>query len=692
MKRTVVLLTLLTGCLLAFRGSMPAAPHFDVDVCVYGGTSAGVIAAYTAKMYGKSVLLIEPGRHLGGMTSGGLGQTDIGNKYAVTGLARDFYRRVGHYYGRLEAWLFEPKVAEQVFEAYVDEAGVEILFSRRLQRVEKDSTEIEQITLAYAGDGAAAPEITVAADVFIDATYEGDLMALAGVSYVVGREGNDVYGETLSGVQLFGRHQFPDGVDPYVVPGDASSGLLPEITGVGLAPRGTGDRKVQAYNFRTALCRGDSLRLPLPKPDDYDPARYELLVRLIEQGQPERLEDVVYIGRLPNGKTDWNNNGGFSTDFIGHSWNYPDGDYATRDSIWQAHAGYQKGLYYFLAHDERVPASIRDEMQTWGLCRDEFLDTDGWPHQLYVREARRMVGAYVMTQHNATGRETVEDGIGMAAYTMDSHNTQRVVVEGPEGPQVKNEGNVEVGGWPGDDLGGEIKVRPYPIAYRSITPKREEATNLLVPVALSASHIAFGSIRMEPVFMVLGQSAAVAASMAIEAGVPVQAIDVAALQRELRQNPLADRSTPEILVDNADADRVEITAYWNEVDASETYGGYGPSTLHDGGTGADGVVRFKPDLAQAGPYAVYLYWPRLRDRSREAATNVPVDVRHAEGRASFTVDQRAQAGDWLLLGTFPFDPDEEAYVEVRNDRADGVVLADAALFKPLSGVGRGAEE
>ena len=247
---------------------------------------------------------------------------------------------------------------------------------------------------------------------------------------------------------------------------------------------------------------------------------------------------------------------------------------------------------------------------------------------------------------------------------------------------MKNEGNVEVGGWPGDDLGGEIKVRPYPVAYRSITPKEEEATNLLVPVALSASHIAYGSIRMEPVFMVLGQSAAVAAAMALEADIPVQEVDVQALQEELKKNPLADHSTPELLVDDADTTDVEVTAYWKRVPADETYGAYGPSALHDGGTGADGVVRFRPDVRQPGPYAVYLYWPRLRDMEKEAATNVPVDVQHARGRTSVTVNQHEGAGDWLLLGTFDFEPGQEAYVEVRNDRADGLVFADAVLFKP----------
>ena len=673
--------------LFAFQATSPEPPPaFKVDVCIYGGTSAGVIAAYTARQYGKSVLLIEPGRHLGGMTSGGLGQTDVGNKYAITGLARDFYRRVGHYYGTLEAWRFEPKVAEQIFESYVDRADVEVLFSRRLKDVRKDGAEIKQITLEYAGAGTPTSDLVVEADVFIDTSYEGDLMAMADVTYFVGREANSVYGETLNGVQMLSRHQFPDGVDPYLVPGDTSSGLLPEITQVGLDSTGTGDRKVQAYNFRNALCDDDSLRLSIPKPEGYDAARYELLFRLIEKAGFDDLEQVIYYSRMPNGKTDWNNNGGFSTDFIGHSWAWPDGSYAVRDSLWEAHEAYQKGLYYALTHEERVPATIREAMQTWGLCRDEFLDTGGWPYQLYVREARRMIGEYVMTEHNATGRETVEDGVGMAAYTMDSHNTQRVVIDGPDGPQVKNEGNVEVGGWPGDDRGGEIKVRPYPISYRSITPKKDEATNLLVPVALSASHIAYGSIRMEPVFMVLAQSAAVAAVMAMETDVPVQEIDVRALQEELAENPLADGSTPEILVDNADESDVEITAYWTEVPADETYGGYGPSALYDDGVGADGVVRFKPAIEQAGRYDVYLYWPRLRETDQQAATNVPVDVRHAEGRASLTIDQRAQAGDWLRLGTFSFEPGQEAYVEIRNDRADGLVFADAVLFKPVSGM------
>ena len=671
-----VMMTLLVACTAGRNTpSMTATPAalqdapvaaLNVDVLVYGGTSAGVIAAYTARMYGKSVLLVEPGRHLGGMSSGGLGQTDIGNKYAVTGLGLDFYRRVGRVYGRFEAWQFEPKVAEQVFESYVDEAEVEVLFSRRLKSLSKEGTDIRTVTLEYAGGGGGAPDLVVAARQFIDASYEGDLMAMAGASYVVGREGNEVYGETIDGVQLMTGHQFPDGVDPYVVEGDSTSGLLPEISGVGVEPNGSGDRKVRAYNFRMALCQGDN-RIPISAPEGYDPRRYELLVRLMEARPWDSLEDGFIISRMPNGKTDWNNRGGFSTDFIGRSWDYPEADYATRDSIWREHERYQKGLLYFIATDPRVPEIIREEMRSWGYCPDEFLDTDGWPHQLYVREARRLVGEYVMTEHNARGTEVAPDAVGMAAYTMDSHNTQRVVVNG----MVKNEGNVEVGGFP-----------PYPISYRSLTPKREEVTNLLVPVALSASHIAFGSIRMEPVYMVLGQATAVAATMAIDAGVAVQEIDVPALQQELRENPLADGSTPEVLVDDSYTEQVTIRGEWEREQPSGTYG---LSVLRSEG-GDGGSVRFTPEIRTAGLYTVYLYWPAVDG----LASNAPVAIRHAGGTEERTIDLRRETEgvqhgivSWVSLGEYSFDPAQEAWLEIGTQGADGAVLADAVLFVPV---------
>lgn len=660
---------LISSLLLALvAGSPPAAAQarFEVDLLVYGGTSAGVIAAYTAKQYGRSVLLVEPGRHLGGMSSGGLGQTDIGNKYVVTGLGLDFYRRLGSFYGQFEAWQFEPRAAEQVFESYVDEADVEVLYSRRLEQVEMEGKRIRSVTLEYVGTGASAPDLVVHARAFIDASYEGDLMARAGTSYTVGRESNQQYGETIDGVQLMGGHQFPDGVDPYRVEGDPSSGLLPEIGGVGVDPDGTGDAKVQAYNFRMALCHGEG-RIPIGQPAGYDPARYELLIRLMAKRPWQSLHDGFIISRMPNGKTDWNNRGGFSTDFIGENWGYPDGSHAERDSIWTAHERYQKGLLYFIATDPRVPANIREEMRSWGTCPDEFLDTDGWPHQLYVREARRLLGEYVMTEHHARGMEVAPDAIGMAAYTMDSHNAQRVVVNG----MVKNEGNVEVGGFP-----------PYPISYRAMTPKRQEVTNLLVPVALSASHIAYGSIRMEPVFMVLAQGAAVAASMAIDDEIAVQEIDVAALQRELRENPLADGSVPELLVDDALSRGVEIRGPWS---SARVGGQYGSSVLRS--EGAQGArVRFTPEVRAAGRYLVYLYWPPAEG----LATNVPVEIRHAGGTERISLSQQREAEgvqgnivSWKRLGEFTLDPTQEAWLEIGTAGADGAVLADAVLFVPV---------
>ena len=670
---------LLLPLLLCFSRTPTLALDFDVDVLVYGGTSAGVIAAYTATHYGKSVLLVEPGRHLGGMSSGGLGQTDIGNKYAITGLARDFYRRLGRYYGQFEAWQFEPHVAEQAFEAYVDEAEVEVLFSRRLKSVEKSGTTIRQVTLAYAGKGAASPELVVRARFYIDATYEGDLMARAGASYMVGREANSVYGETYNGAQFPAiNHQFPNGrepvvvmdgtpelgppVDPYSVPGEPASGLLPEITGVGVAASGTGDKKVQAYNFRMSLCQDKDNRLPIPSPTHYDADRYALLLRDMASNPPKSLHDLFIISQMPNGKTDWNNKGAFSTDYIGKNWDYAEADDGCCAEIWQDLLDYQQGLIYFLAHDERVPVHLRKEMQQWGFCRGEFLDTGGWPHQLYVREARRLIGETVMTEHHCLGREVVEDGIGLAAYGMDSHNVQRVVVDGI----VLNEGNVQV----------DVPA-PYPIAYRAITPKRKEVTNLVVPVALSASHIAYGSIRMEPVFMVLGQSAAVAVSMALDADIAVQQVDVSALQQELRTNPLADGSPPEVLIDDRDTDQVQLTGHWVEVRADR--GGYGPSYRHDDNRNkGQSSLRFMPHFRHAGRYDVYLYWPRMEDR----AATVPVAIKHDVGTERLAVDMQAGGNTWLHLGAFAFSPENEAYIEVKNKGTDGYVLADAVLFVP----------
>jgi hypothetical protein len=498
--------------LAAVVGCQPAGPQFDL--VVYGGTSSGVIAAAKAARLGKTVVLIEPTQHLGGLSASGLGATDIGNKAAIGGMARAFYRRVGATYGQEEAWRFEPHVAEAVFDALLDETGAVVMLGERLdlrRGVHMDGTRIAAIRTESGR--------VFRGRMFIDATYEGDLMALAGVQTIVGREGNDVYDETLNGVQTrhATHHQFIQDVDPYVVPGRPKSGLLPGVQADGPGAEGSGDHRVQAYCFRICTTDRPSNRRDWTRPADYDPQLYELLLRNFDAG-----DDRVPWHRvmMPHRKTDTNNNFAISTDFIGQNYAYPEADYATRAQIVQAHRSYQQGLLWTLAHHPRVPAHVRQEVQTWGLARDEFVDNDNWPYRLYIREARRMIADYVMTQHDCQGRRAAADPVGLAAYTMDSHHVQRYVdADG----HVRNEGDVQVGGFP-----------PYPISYRAIVPRRAECENLLVPVCLSASHIAYGSIRMEPVFMVLGESAATAAAQAIDAAVPVQDVDYARLARALR--------------------------------------------------------------------------------------------------------------------------------------------------------------
>ncbi len=506
-----------------FPGETRAQHDTTVDVCIYGGTSAGVIAGYSAKRLGHSVLLIEPGGQVGGMTTGGLGETDIGNKSAITGLARDFYRRVGEKYGLPESWTFEPHVATAVFEEYIRSAGLPVWYRYRVSRVEKKGAIITTLVLEASSPAAKPKALTIHARIFIDCSYEGDLMAAAKVSFVTGRESNAEFNETFDGWQLRDKHQFPDGIDPYKKPGDPSSGLLWGVSRSAPGIAGARDNRIQAYNFRLCLTDDPANRLPIIKPERYQPDHYELLLRLIRARPGAPLSAYLNINDMPHHKTDINNNGPFSTDMIGMNYEYPDATYAERDRLRQAHADYTKGLLYFLGHDPRVPDTLRKEMQKWGYPKDEYTKSGHWTPQLYIREARRMRGEYVMTQANCQGRATIADSIGQAAYTMDSHNCERLVVNG----MVRNEGDVQIGGF-----------GPYPISYRSIVPKATECTNLLVPVCLSATHIAYGSIRMEPVFMVLGESAAVAAHLALLGNVTVQQVNVTKLQSILTTDPL----------------------------------------------------------------------------------------------------------------------------------------------------------
>ncbi|MCY2953594.1 MAG: FAD-dependent oxidoreductase [Planctomycetota bacterium] len=508
-------------------------PITKVDVCVYGGTASGVAAAVAVVHEGKSVILIEPGRHLGGMTTGGLGYTDFGNKAVIGGISRTFYKELGKVYRKDEVWTFEPHVAENVFKQWVQENNIKVLFEHRLQSLRKTGPRIVALTLEKAGvddTGAPLPQPTrrdaafIEAAMYIDATYEGDLMAAANVTYTVGREAVEQYGESLNGIRAkTPAHQFLLKVDPYLKPADPSSGLLPFIaTGDGGKPGGA-DNSVQAYNFRLCLTQNPANRLPIAPPPAYDQKRYELLARYLEAldaaDKKPNLGMLLKIDMMPNGKTDINNNGAVSTDFIGQNYPYPDGDWPTRSRIWKNHQHYIRGLLHFLATSPRVPDNIRQDMSHWTLCRDEFTDTAGWPHQMYVREARRMVGRYVITQADCEHKRTCDDSIGMAAYNMDSHNCQRIV----KNNTVENEGDVQV-----------RPTGPYPVSYRAITPNEDQCDNLLVPVCLSATHIAYGSVRMEPVFMALGESAARAACAAIAQKTSVQRIDIPTLTTKLQ--------------------------------------------------------------------------------------------------------------------------------------------------------------
>ena len=634
------------------------------DICIYGGTSAGVIAAYTAAKQNKKVILIEPGKHLGGLSSGGLGYTDIGNKYVVSGLARDFYRRVGKHYGKFETWIFEPHVAEAIFNQYIKEANVPVLYEYRIVDASKQNGIIQNITIENSNAPQSGLNKTIIAKMFIDCSYEGDLMAKAGVSYTVGREDNKTYNETWNGSQLLDKHQFPDGIDPYKIPGDSTSGLLWGISNNKVLPNGTGNKMVQTYNYRLCLTNDAANRIDITKPDGYDASQYELLLRYISTYKPKELNDrVLKIDIMPNHKTDINNNGPFSTDFIGMNWNYPDADYNTRTRILAAQKDYTIGLLYFIGHDPRMPEHLQKEMLQWGYPKDEYTDNNNFTPQAYIRESRRMIGAYVMTQNNCEGKEVITDAVGMAAYTMDSHNCERLVVNG----MVKNEGDVQVGGF-----------GPYPVSYRALIPKENECKNLYVPVCLSASHIAYGSIRMEPVFMVLAQSCAAAACIAINNNQTVQQVSVQQLQQTLAQNPLMNGSTPEVLVDDNDTLHVTITGAHEK----QNGGGYGTSFLKIPASEQPTQVVYRPNITVPGNYTIYAYVPIVEGAAKwlryslnnDKGTKITVPIpTHAEGQTS---------GEWVKLGTKQFPKGNARAITLTSKAADGIVVADALLFVP----------
>jgi len=669
---------------------------------IYGGTSAGVIAAVQAKQLGKSVIIVGPDKHLGGLSAGGLGMTDTGNKAVIGGLARDFYHRIWKEYQKPETWrwqkpeefggkgqgtpavdgeqrtmwVFEPHIAEKVFEDYIKEFQIPVDRDEWLDRangVKKSGTRISSITMLSGK--------TYSGKIFMDATYEGDLLAAAGVDYHVGREANSVYGEEWNGVQvgvLHHQHHFgglKQKISPYLIPNDPKSGLLPRISPNPPGEYGSGDKRLQAYCYRFCASNHPDNRIPFPKPDGYDPKQYELLVRIYEAGWDHtfnKFDDV------PNHKTDTNNHGPMSTDNIGMNYDYPEASYERRREILREHRTYQQGWLYFIANDPRIPKAVQTKMQSWGLPKDEFLDNAGWPHQIYVREARRMIGNFVMTENELMKKRPTPDSVGMGSYTIDSHNTQRYVTA--EG-YVQNEGDIGVG------------IRPYPIAYGAMVPKKGQGDNLFATICVSSSHIAYGSIRMEPVFMTLGQSAATAAAIAIDGNLAVQDVSYATLRERLlkdgqvlehasseapaksKKAHTAVSSLPGIVVDDEDA---ILTGDWKASSSASSFIGNGyrhDSNKRDGKSQA----RFEAKLPKAGRYEVRFGYPPNSNR----ASNVAIEVHHAGGSQKITIDQKKTPpidDTFVSLGVFEFSMNQPAAVIVSNLATDGYTVMDAVQW------------
>ncbi len=680
--------------LLFLSVSLQAADH---DVVIYGGTCAAITSAVQVKKMGKSVIIVSPDKHLGGLSSGGLGFTDTGNKAVIGGLARDFYHRIYMHYQKPEAWvqqqkdqygnkgqgtpamdgenrtmwIFEPHAAEQVFEDYVKEFAIEVVRDEWLDRAKGVTQEGGKIIAITTLSGK-----TYVGKMFIDATYEGDLMAAAGVDYHVGREANSVYGEEHNGIQvgvLHHRHHFgavKEPISPYKVPGDSKSGVLPRVSAEDPGIKGEGDKRVQAYCFRSCYTTDSSNRIPFPKPAGYDASQYELLLRVLNTGWGEFFEK---FDPIPNHKTDTNNHGPFSFDNIGMNYDYPEASYERRREIIAEHRTYQQGLLWFVANDPRVPKKVQEELQTWGLPKDEFTDNGNWSHQLYIREARRMIGLFVMTENELRKKKPTPESVGMGSYTIDSHNVQRHIT--PEG-FVQNEGDI-----------GVSTNGPYEIAYGSLVPKKGQGSNLLVPVAMSATHIAYGSIRMEPVFMILGQSAATAAVLAIDGQLSVQQVPYVKLREHLlKDGQILEFSGPKsargldaksfkgIVLDDMDA---KVTGDWKESGAAKNF--IGDGYRHDNNA-QDGKcsLRFEPKLTKPGKYRLQLAAPPNNNR----ATNAQVEVQHASGVKKLQINLKAPKESegvyWIDLGTY--DCDNDTAITISNVGADGYVVVDGVRW------------
>ena len=663
-------------CLLVLLGSQVLAqPPGQADVIVYGGTAGGITAAIAAAREGASVLLIEPGQHLGGMLTGGLSHTDYGDRAVIGGLALEFYGRVATAYKKpLFFWRGpEPTLGEQLLRDWLREARVMVVFGERVGRVRKAGTQIQSLDLVSGK--------TVSARVFIDATYEGDLMARSGVAYAIGREGIAQYGESWGGRQPY----YPDGhnfhlpVSPFVNEKDGK--LLPLINDRPQARFGEADSAVQAYCFRLLMTNDPANRVAITRPDGYDSTRYELLRRYLLLRKPTTLAETgVFHPRvnLPNRKAEINSVGPVSTNlYDGSNWAYPDANYPQRDKIRADHLLYTQGLIYFVMNDPSVPPQVRQEAQQWGLCRDEFADTDHWPHQLYVRVARRMLGEYVLTQHDLERNLVKYDAIGMGSYNIDVRHVQRTWHWVSRFPELRgetiNEGYLS------------IPIKPYQIPYRALTPKFDQCTNLLVPVCISSSALAYASFRMEPQYMLAGQAAGVAAAMASQQRVPVQQVPIAGLQQKLlaqrqvlslEQNPNGIFQVGNTVVVDDDMTRfLEKKGPWS-VSEDPLLDRYQITCLlAPAGSGA--TATYRPNLTEEGNYRVSAWWPARPD----FASNAPLTIVHAAGRKTLLLNQRENGGQWNYLGTYRFGKGQPAELTLTTTGTDGRVALDAFQFE-----------
>lgn len=653
---------------LIFFAMIAVASAEKYDVVVYGGTPAGIAAGVTAAREGASVVVIEPTRWIGGMVAGGLAKSDVGKKETIGGFPKEFFTRAAQGYDAKWMWYAEPKRNMAVFEEMLAEAKVKVLKDARLKEVLKTEGMIERVTTE---DGTVYEGRQ-----FIDASYEGDLMALAGVSYRVGREGRAEYGEALAGfypmpvrprateVMASGKtgpsyiHGTPAGIPALDEKGEPIFGVVRAK-----GEKGEADGLTQAYNFRVVVTRREDLKVPFPKPENYRPERYELLLRLIGTFPKVGFDRLFHLGEIAEGKYDLNAQGLFSTDYPGGNTGYPDGSWEERRRIRQDHIDFIQGMLWFLGNDGRVPEELPKEANEWGLCRDEFTDHGNWPYALYIREGRRMKGEYVMVQEDCQRKVRKPDSVGMGSFIIDCHIVQRIVTE---------DGMVaDEGAFP------DAPTQPYQIPYRSLTPQREECGNLLVPVCFSASHVAYCSMRMEPVYMAMGHASGLAAVEAMKSGKGVQGIDVEALKGKLKeQGAVLELEIPGallveemegVVVDDADA---EFTGEW-------VHSNYGApvnlSSSHDGGLGkGEKSATFRLKVPKKGNHELRFYYSAAANR----ASNVKVTVVRGERSSTIEVDQRKLAA-FASLGVAKFSAGEEVVVKVVNDDADGIVSADA---------------